>query len=88
MLGGVVAVFTGEDLKADGVKPLPPDFAMHGTVEMMKALPDVILVNSKSVPHLEYDLPYPAAGTGQSALRGRIGGRGAGRYAVSCARCC
>ena len=62
---GVVAVFTGEDLLADGVKPLPSDFAMHGTVEMMRALPDVILVNSKGVPLLEYDSPYPLLAQGR-----------------------
>jgi carbon-monoxide dehydrogenase large subunit len=61
---GVVAVFTGADVLADGLKPLPSDFAMHGTVEMMKALPDVILVNAKGLPHLDYDSPYPLLAQG------------------------
>ncbi len=42
---GVLAVLTSEDLAADGIKPIPPDFLFLGPIEVQKQLPDIILVN-------------------------------------------
>ncbi len=42
---GVLAVLTGADLAADGIKPVPPDFLFLGPIEVQKLLPDIILVN-------------------------------------------
>ena len=42
---GVLAVLTGADLAADGIKPIPPDFLFLGPIEVQKQLPDIILVN-------------------------------------------
>src|SRR5262249_7930654 len=42
---GVLAVLTGEDLKADGVKPIPPDASTTMPIEAQRNLPDVVLVN-------------------------------------------
>ncbi len=42
---GVIAVLTGADLAADGIKPIPPDFFFLGPIEVQKQLPDIILVN-------------------------------------------
>ncbi len=42
---GVIAVLTGADLTADGIKPIPPDFFFLGPIEVQKQLPDIILVN-------------------------------------------
>ncbi len=42
---GVLAVLTGDDLAADGIKPIPPDFLFLGPIEVQKQLPDIILVN-------------------------------------------
>ena len=44
-LKGVLAVLTGADLKADGVKPIPPDASITVPVEAQRKLPDVVLVN-------------------------------------------
>jgi carbon-monoxide dehydrogenase large subunit len=44
-LKGVVAVLTGADLKADGIKPIPPDASISVPVEAQRKLPDVVLVN-------------------------------------------
>src|SRR5262245_26078783 len=44
-LRGVLAVLTGADLKADGVKPIPPDASIMVPVEAQRKLPDVVLVN-------------------------------------------
>jgi carbon-monoxide dehydrogenase large subunit len=44
-LKGVFAVLTGADLKADGLKPIPPDASMTASVEAQRKLPDVVLVN-------------------------------------------
>ncbi len=43
---GVVAVLTRDDIQADGVRPIPPDFFFLGPIEVQRQLPDVILVNS------------------------------------------
>ncbi len=43
---GVVAVLTREDIRADGLRPIPPDFFFLGPIEVQRQLPDVILVNS------------------------------------------
>ncbi len=44
-LKGVLAVLTGADLKADGIKPIPPDASITVPVEAQRKLPDVVLVN-------------------------------------------
>jgi len=44
-LRGVLAVLTGADLKADGIKPIPPDASIMVPVEAQRKLPDVVLVN-------------------------------------------
>ena len=44
-LKGVLAVLTGADLKADGIKPIPPDASITVPIEAQRKLPDVILVN-------------------------------------------
>src|SRR5438132_4006616 len=44
-LKGVLAVLTGEDLKADGIKPIPPDSSTTMPVEAQRKLPDVVLVH-------------------------------------------
>ncbi|MPZ37936.1 MAG: molybdopterin-dependent oxidoreductase [Rhizobiales bacterium] len=44
-LRGVLAVLTGADLKADGIKPIPPDASITVPVEAQRKLPDVVLVN-------------------------------------------
>src|SRR5262245_28897614 len=45
-LKGVLAVLTGEDFKADGLKPIPPDASTTMPIEAQRRLPDVVLVNS------------------------------------------
>ncbi len=42
---GVVAVYTGADLEADGVGPIAPDYNFMGTIEQQREMPDVVLVN-------------------------------------------
>jgi carbon-monoxide dehydrogenase large subunit len=42
---GVLAVLTGRDLLADGVKPIPPDASTTMPVEAQRRLPDVVLVH-------------------------------------------
>src|SRR5687767_5533669 len=44
-LKGVLAVLTGADLKADGIKPIPPDASIMVPAEAQRKLPDVVLVN-------------------------------------------
>src|SRR5262249_17934881 len=44
-LKGVLAVLTGEDFKADGLKPIPADASMPMPGEGQRRLPDVVLVN-------------------------------------------
>ena len=44
-LKGVLAVLTGADLKADGVKPIPPDASTTMPIEAQRRLPDVVLVH-------------------------------------------
>src|SRR4051812_15212974 len=44
-LKGVLAVLTGEDFKADGLKPVPADASMTMPAEAQRRLPDVVLVN-------------------------------------------
>jgi carbon-monoxide dehydrogenase large subunit len=53
---GVLAVYTFADLKADGVKPIPPDYAVLGPPEVQRLLPDVVLVNRDGSPM--FDSPY------------------------------
>ena len=38
-LKGVVAVLTGADLKADGIKPIPPDASIIAPIEAQRKLP-------------------------------------------------
>src|SRR5262245_61632596 len=42
---GVLAVLTGEDFKADGLKPIPPDASTTMPIEAQRKLPDVVLVH-------------------------------------------
>src|SRR5262245_31880467 len=42
---GVYAVLTGEDLKADGIKPIPSDASTTLPLEAQRKLPDVVLVH-------------------------------------------
>src|SRR5262245_42004108 len=42
---GVLAVLTGADLKADGLKPIPQDASITAPMEAQRKLPDVILIN-------------------------------------------
>jgi aerobic carbon-monoxide dehydrogenase large subunit len=44
-LKGVLAVLTGADLKADGLKPIPPDASTTMPYEAQRRLPDVVLVH-------------------------------------------
>jgi carbon-monoxide dehydrogenase large subunit len=44
-LKGVLAVLTGADLMADGIKPIQPDASITVPVEAQRKLPDVVLVN-------------------------------------------
>jgi aerobic carbon-monoxide dehydrogenase large subunit len=44
-LRGVLAVLTGADLTADGIKPIPPDASITVPAEAQRKLPDVVLVN-------------------------------------------
>ncbi|MEI7630101.1 MAG: hypothetical protein WCJ73_02985 [Actinomycetes bacterium] len=42
---GVLAVYTGADLEADGVGPIAPDYNFMGTIAQQREMPDVVLVN-------------------------------------------
>src|SRR4029453_10452642 len=42
---GVLAVLTGEDLKADGVKPIPPDASTTMPSEAQRRVPDFVPVS-------------------------------------------
>ena len=42
---GVLAVLTGADFKADGLKPIPADASTTMPIEAQRKLPDVVLVN-------------------------------------------
>jgi carbon-monoxide dehydrogenase large subunit len=42
---GVLAVLTGADYKADGLKPIPPDASTTMPIEAQRRLPDVVLIN-------------------------------------------
>src|SRR5438105_521005 len=44
-LNGVLAVLTGEDIRADGIKPIPPDASTTMPIEAQRKLPDVVLVH-------------------------------------------
>ena len=44
-LEGVLAVLTGQDLMADGLKPIPPDASTTLPIEVQRKLPDVVLVH-------------------------------------------
>ena len=50
---GVVAVYTGADTMAAGLKPILPDYAFLGPVEVQKQLPDVVLQNRDGSPMFE-----------------------------------
>src|SRR6185503_12233133 len=53
---GVIAVFTGADVKADGLKPILPDYAFLGPIEIQRQMPDVVLQNKDGSPI--YESPY------------------------------
>jgi len=42
---GVLAVYTGADLAAEGIGPIAPDYNFMGTIEQQRQMPDVVLVN-------------------------------------------
>src|SRR5262245_11789452 len=44
-LDGVFAVLTGEDLLADGLKPIPPDASTTLPLDLQRKLPDVVLIH-------------------------------------------
>jgi carbon-monoxide dehydrogenase large subunit len=44
---GVLAVLTGADFKADGLKPIPQDASITAPIEAQRKLPDVVLVNRR-----------------------------------------
>jgi carbon-monoxide dehydrogenase large subunit len=44
---GVLAVLTGEDFKADGLKPIPQDASITQPIEAQRKLPDVVLINRR-----------------------------------------
>lgn len=53
---GVLGVFTGAEVAADKLKPISPDYAFLGPVEVQRRLPDVVLQNRDGSPM--YDSPY------------------------------
>jgi carbon-monoxide dehydrogenase large subunit len=53
---GVLGVFTGADAAADKLKPISPDYAFLGPVEVQRRLPDVVLQNRDGSPM--FDSPY------------------------------
>jgi carbon-monoxide dehydrogenase large subunit len=56
---GVLAVLTGADFKADGLKPIPQDASITQPIEAQRKLPDVVLVNRNGpLPPTPY---YPLA---------------------------
>ena len=56
---GVLAVLTGDDFKADGLKPIPQDASIVLPIEAQRKLPDVVLVNRNGpLPPTPY---YPLA---------------------------
>ncbi|MGH6771780.1 MAG: xanthine dehydrogenase family protein molybdopterin-binding subunit, partial [Xanthobacteraceae bacterium] len=56
---GVLAVLTGSDFKADGLKPIPQDASITVPIEAQRKLPDVILINRHGpLPPTPY---YPLA---------------------------
>jgi len=42
---GVLAVYTGADLAAEGIGAIEPDYNFMGSIEVQRAMPDVVLVN-------------------------------------------
>jgi carbon-monoxide dehydrogenase large subunit len=56
---GVLAVLTGADYKADGLKPIPQDASITAPLEAQRKLPDVVLINRHGpLPQTPY---YPLA---------------------------
>ena len=53
---GVLGVFTGADVAAARLKPIPPDYTFMGPLEVQRRLPDVVLQNRDGSPI--YDSPY------------------------------
>jgi carbon-monoxide dehydrogenase large subunit len=45
LVPGVVAVFTADDLLADGVQPIPPDYVFMGAAANARDFPDPVLLN-------------------------------------------
>jgi hypothetical protein len=45
LVPGVVAVFTADDLLADGVQPIPPDYVFMGAAANSRDFPDPVLLN-------------------------------------------
>jgi carbon-monoxide dehydrogenase large subunit len=53
---GVIAVFSGLDIKAHGLKPILPDYAFLGPIEVQRQMPDVVLQNRDGAKI--FDSPY------------------------------
>ena len=66
-LKGVLAVLTGADLKADGIKPIPPDASITVPVEAQRKLPDVILVNKNGRISRRRTTSWPSTRSAMSA---------------------
>lgn len=49
-MDGVLAVFTGKDIAAAGLNPIPHDNSLMGTAELQRQGADIILVNSDGSP--------------------------------------
>jgi carbon-monoxide dehydrogenase large subunit len=56
---GVLAVLTGQDAKADGLKPIPQDASIVQPIEAQRKLPDVILIHKDG--SLFHTQNYPLA---------------------------
>ena len=71
----MLAVLTGADFQADGLKPIPPDASIIAPIEAQRALPDVVLVHRHGAMK---PTPYYPLAVDKVRLR-RRGGRDCGR---------
>jgi len=53
LVPGVVAVFTADDLLADGVQPIPPDYVFMGAAANSREFPDPVLLRPSSKPEAQ-----------------------------------
>ena len=66
---GVLCVLTGEEVVADGLGPILPDFFFLGSLEFQRSLPDPILLNKDGSPI--FDSPYPLLAQGRVRFIGQ-----------------